>query len=325
MDEQVSNAQAVCYIGLIFVCAFLFFSIVFIPPAEAATWGDKYTSDTTASYSKSLYWNYNGTSHTWDGYRSAVSNMGETKLNVSKYGGGIYSINITPVELDSTGALKPAFVFGDALSTSTTYGSGNKYTVMLYNTTTGGSAIYVYRTVASSATQIGTISTPIYQAGVSYNLRVNWTPYALNSIGLSLDGGSEYRIIDSTFARGYPGYYSHTGNWTRFDDFFINETPAASFSCSSGNPATCTQSGANFADPGVRSWWVWGDGTTSNEVNGTHTYLPGTYTVSLLNENVAGSSSEVKRDYLTISPVSQLIINPSIHQKCPWWHFGIWC
>jgi len=57
----------------------------------------------------------------------------------------------------------------------------------------------------------------------------------------------------------------------------------------------------------VSSWnWNFGDGTTSNEQNPSHTYTdPGTYTVSLTVTGPGGSDTETKADYITVRSASK--------------------
>lgn len=58
----------------------------------------------------------------------------------------------------------------------------------------------------------------------------------------------------------------------------------------------------------VTAWsWNFGDGGTSQEANPTHAYSEeGTYTVSLTVSNAYGTDTEVKADYITVSPLSVL-------------------
>lgn len=59
--------------------------------------------------------------------------------------------------------------------------------------------------------------------------------------------------------------------------------------------------------PVTRWSWNFGDGNSSQQANPTHTYgTEGTYTVSLTVSNAYGSDTEVKADYITVSPISTL-------------------
>ena len=81
------------------------------------------------------------------------------------------------------------------------------------------------------------------------------------------------------------------------------ELPIANFSASTTNAAvneTITFTDESAFSP--TSWlWDFGDGTTSEEQNPTHSYSAiGTYTVQLTVENENGSDTEIKENYITI-------------------------
>lgn len=86
--------------------------------------------------------------------------------------------------------------------------------------------------------------------------------------------------------------------------------PVAAFSGTprSGTaPLTVTFTDASTNTP--TSWlWNFGDGTTSPDQNPSHTYsAAGTYTVSLKATNAAGSDSETKTDYITVTTTAPTI------------------
>jgi PKD repeat protein len=63
------------------------------------------------------------------------------------------------------------------------------------------------------------------------------------------------------------------------------------------------------------SWsWNFGDGNTSSSQNPTHIYSAGTYTVSLITNNLAGTDQEIKFDYIVVSdPLSaDFTVTPTI-------------
>ena len=86
--------------------------------------------------------------------------------------------------------------------------------------------------------------------------------------------------------------------------------------------------------------WDFGDGTTSDEQNPTHTYLRrGTYTVSLTVKNAYGTSTATKKNYITIgmepkadfsgspdagdAPLTVKFTDQSLGQVTKWtWDFG---
>jgi PKD repeat protein len=77
--------------------------------------------------------------------------------------------------------------------------------------------------------------------------------------------------------------------------------PVAQFTAAplSGNAPLSVQ----FTDQSTNSpaFWTWtfGDVGTSSTQNPSHSYSPGTYTVTLTARNVAGSDSETKIGYIT--------------------------
>jgi len=82
------------------------------------------------------------------------------------------------------------------------------------------------------------------------------------------------------------------------------DTPVASFTANvtSGEaPLAVRFTDLSTNDP--TAWaWDFGDNETSNEQNATHTYATaGTYTINLTVANDAGSDSEVKTDYITVT------------------------
>ena len=84
----------------------------------------------------------------------------------------------------------------------------------------------------------------------------------------------------------------------------IRPSPTASFACSltSGNNPFTVQF-ASESTGNITNWsWDFGDGGTTNESNPSHTYTnAGTYSVSLTVAGPGGSSTETKRDYITVN------------------------
>ncbi len=83
-----------------------------------------------------------------------------------------------------------------------------------------------------------------------------------------------------------------------------NTPPVADFSAN--NQTVCLGSEIAFADLSTNTptTWAWnfGDGTTSNVQNPTHTYAnAGTYTVSLVVTNIDGSDTKQKTNYITVN------------------------
>jgi PKD repeat protein len=97
-------------------------------------------------------------------------------------------------------------------------------------------------------------------------------------------------------------------------DFWINPVgnptfvPTANFSATptSGTTSTSIQFTDTSTNTPTSRSWNFGDGQTSTAQNPTHTYnAAGTYTVTLTVSNSAGSDSEIKTNYITITAGTQ--------------------
>lgn len=105
------------------------------------------------------------------------------------------------------------------------------------------------------------------------------------------------------------------------DTIYIYPNPIAGEIIAKGE--ACIPYTASFFDDSyyfgnAQHFWDFGDGTTSNFVNPTHTYIdPGTYTVTHTIKSLVGcidSSISVKRDVITVRPVptSGMQVEPEI-------------
>jgi len=131
------------------------------------------------------------------------------------------------------------------------------------------------------------------------------TDYDVSSITATIDGSSR-----TVWYRGNYVYIDTSGLDTSPHAVVIQAnrnvesvSPVANFTAdqtSGTEPLTVTFTDTSTNSP--TSWlWSFGDGGTSTERNPTHVYLPGTYTVSLTGTNAAGSDSETKTDYITVT------------------------
>jgi PKD repeat protein len=102
--------------------------------------------------------------------------------------------------------------------------------------------------------------------------------------------------------------------------------PVAAFTAS----ATIINTGdsVSFTDQSTNnptSWsWNFGDGTTSNQQNPTHTFnTAGTYTVALTATNSAGNSTETKTDYITVTSTTVTYCTSSSSNQNYEWIAGV--
>ena len=315
MDEPVSNAGAVLTIAALLVVSLVLTWLFVVIPVNANTHWDDFSTDVSSDYffviTSRMYWN--STTETVDRIINSPSTGSGYYMapNDTIFSGGNYSVKIQQVKPyhTQTNNHRDGIVFASDTNTFVA-SAGNRYYVWFDNSSFPPmNKIRIAKTVAGSHT---VILMENYQIpyGNWNTLTVNWKQYNLSSINVYINDSHVVSVEDSTFFEGVTGLTAYYGSYTRFDDWRINESTVSAFTCTptsttTGTSTTCTQTGDNYNDPGVRSWWVWGDGEDSNswgDATASHAFTAaGTYTVSLLNENVAGSSSEVKRDYVTIS------------------------
>lgn len=145
--------------------------------------------------------------------------------------------------------------------------------------------------------------------------------WVLEEINLSDYLGQQIKVrfqLKSDGGTNADGFY--------FDDFkiFYNEgttaaVPVASFQPSAAN--TCLGNSISFSDfsSNVPTTWAWdfGDGSTSNQQNPTHTYLvAGSYTVSLTVTNSAGTNSITNSIVVNANPTVTLTSNDADNVIC---------
>ncbi|NCA21266.1 MAG: PKD domain-containing protein, partial [Crocinitomicaceae bacterium] len=145
--------------------------------------------------------------------------------------------------------------------------------------------------------------------------------WVLEEINLSDYLGQQIKVrfqLKSDGGTNADGFY--------FDDFkiFYNEgnttiAPVASFQPSSAN--TCLGNSISFSDfsSNVPTIWAWdfGDGSTSNQQNPSHTYLAaGSFTVSLTVTNSAGTNSITNSIVVNANPTVTLTSNDADNVIC---------
>ena len=216
------------------------------------------------------------------------------------------------------------------------YRNGRVFTVSAYGTPTINSTLYtasgsildvktsagvsgglntlvLYNYSAKPAAETATI-TPRAPVGTEI---LNFTAESTNGNLVTFDAwnlipSAQYTIkedgsVKSTQLANETGHISWNNDvWSEHIYTVILSPPVAAFSASPLSGAATTY--VTFTDEstlGPTSWlWNFGDGTTSTLQNPVHTYSTnGTFTVNLTVSNAAGSDSEVKTDYITITDV----------------------
>ncbi len=126
------------------------------------------------------------------------------------------------------------------------------------------------------------------------------------TINTTLAGGTYFIEIDGVgegnVSNGYSdyssvGFYEISGSYTPGNN---NQPPIANFEAS----IDCDQ--VRFLNTSINTItsvsWDFGDGTTSTDLNPTHTYTAnGTYTISLTATNAIGEDTNIKEDLITIN------------------------
>ena len=234
--------------------------------------------------------------------------------------GGAAASPVTVSNISVTYGQTIPFTVGARGSKNTDYTSNT--TAPWYNngstggTTTFGSSGGVgpyTSTGGADLTQGYVNSGPLGAAGTSTGVTGDGSSNAAQGDGSGGSGGSGY---GSGGGGGHAGSYSggQGSDGIIIITYTAAVTPVASFTYtpSSGNaPLT-----VNFTDTSTNtptSWtWNFGDGHGSTSQNPTHTYTAaGTYTVSLIASNAAGSSSPVTNTVTVTSlPVAAFVMNP---------------
>ncbi len=260
------------------------------------------------SYDKNLYaLNPNGTlkwKYKTDGsmYYASPAIGTDRTIYIGSYDKNLYALN-------PNGTLKWIYATGDKIRVTPSIGADGtiyvgSYDNKVYALNSDGTLKWSYTTdgmIESSAT-IGSDGT-IYTGGRDKKV------YALNSDGTLKWSYLTGDIIYSSPSIGSDGTLyigSSDANIYAFRDA-STVAPVANFTSKITNgtdgyiPLTI-----QFTDTSLNlptSWiWDFGDGTSSNQQNPSHTYTaPGTYTVNLTVSNGIDSDSEVKTAYITVT------------------------
>ncbi|WP_299190145.1 PKD domain-containing protein [uncultured Aquimarina sp.] len=133
----------------------------------------------------------------------------------------------------------------------------------------------------------------------SLSARIN-TTLAGGTYFIEIDGVGEGNVSNGYSDYSSVGFYEISGSYTPGNN---NQPPIANFEAS----IDCDQ--VRFLNTSINTItsvsWDFGDGTTSTELNPTHTYTAnGTYTVSLTATNTIGEDTNTKEDLITINIAS---------------------
>ncbi len=214
--------------------------------------------------------------------------------------GGVYSFTN-----NSIGGTSYLWDFGDGMTSADmnptyTYATDGTYTVTLTATNACGSV--------TTTQTVSVISAPTvaYTADVLTGcapLTVNFMDQSIGNVdswSWTFSGGTPSTSADQnpTITYDTPGTYdvvltvtNATGSYplTQTAMIVVQETPTAAFDAIlSGSVYSFTNNSTN----GTGYLWEFGDGTTSMDMNPTHTYaMNGTYTVTLITTNACGSDT----------------------------------
>ncbi len=187
------------------------------------------------------------------------------------------------VSSHATGGTRPVLVLDS---------ENSQANVFLTDDTAGaGTYLITRRTASLSTLNFGTasIGTPFISSAANGSLNNGTSTKQVTSVssGVILLGED---IPTRTYLHGCTGGPCPT-------------VPVADFSATptSGTGPLSVQ--FTDATTGTPATWAWafGDGATSTVQNPSHTYNPGTYTVSLTVTNAAGTDSVTKTDYVTVA------------------------
>jgi len=237
--------------------------------------------------------------------------------------GGSAPLNVGFTDTSTNSPIAWAWTFGDG-GTSTVqnpvhmYTTAGTYTVSLLVTNYGGSnSVTETNYITVSGQSLPAASFIASSTAGPVPLVVNFTDTSTNSPiawAWTFGDGGTSTVQNPSYIYTTPGTYTvsltvtnYGGNGTLTQSNYIRvvpPSPVASFisDVTSGSAPLMV----DFTDTSTNSpiaWaWTFGDGGTSTAQNPSYTYTaPGTYTVSLLATNTAGSNSITKSNYITVS------------------------
>ncbi len=271
------------------------------------------------SFTKSNYISINS------GVRAIFSNTAPTSCSAPQ------TINFQNLSA-GTGTISYQWLFGDGgtsnlVNPQHTYSAAGSYTVTLLVTNSTGctdTATHTNSIIIGSVNADFTFPTSIC-AGNPFLITNTSIPTPL-SASWNFGDGTTSTSLNSTKIFSNPGTYNVTlvsdfggCRATQNKSITVIAKSSASFS---GSPLTSCSAplNVNFSNTSVgavTTEWLFGDGTTTNLPNPTHTYATlGNYSVTLITTNANGCSDTlVKTDYIKIQlPVA--VINNLPQQGC---------
>lgn len=205
------------------------------------------------------------------------------------------TVSLSNNSSDDNGIASSSWSFGDG-STSTvnspshTYAQAGSYTITLTVTDTAGQTNSTAKSVTVSTQDPCISSADVYPA---------WSATASYQIGdrVSHNGKNYEATWWSTGAT--PSVYTNV--WKLIDDSDNNcpdenEAPVANFTVSTNGLSASFSNTSSDDKAVVSTLWNFGDGSTSNQTNPTHSYAAdGTYTVSLTVTDEEGESDSLSQ------------------------------
>ena len=225
-----------------------------------------------------------------------------------------------------SGTLSYLWLFGDGSTSNLnnpqhTYTSAGNYTVKLIVTNLTG--------CTDTATHTNSIIIGTVSADFTYPLNIcagnpvtflNASTPTPQSATWDFGDGTTSNVLNPLKVYSTAGTYTvvlncNFGGCQASQSKTITVVPKSSASFSASPTASCSAplnvNFSNTSSGSVSSEWIFGDGTTSNAINPSHTYTAsGSYTVTLISTNANGCSDTlVKPDYIKIQPPVAVINN----------------
>ncbi|MGA2121410.1 MAG: PKD domain-containing protein [Methanoregula sp.] len=224
--------------------------------------------------------------------------------------------------------------FGDGMGNSTlqnpsyTYANAGTYTVTLTAINSAGSSVTTNSiTVSSAAATVtattvpvpafygtptsGTVPLTVQFTDTSTGSPANWTWDFGDGNTSTLEDPSYTYVSNGTYDVQLIATNAAGSNVTTQTGYIVvgDTVPVTGFSASPTTGTAPLIVGFTDTSSGTPTSWTWdfGDGTTGSDENPSHTYSSeGTYSVSLIASNTAGSNTSVQSDYIKVSAATDV-------------------